>query len=118
MRAEDRLTDAVLLDCPKCGLPAEVTDRFILGGAPDPVEHVKLVCVAGHWFTPPVDFLPLAEQERLASTADAREIDARTIGASRVHRLTARLKAVWDELDYAQRRMLEIQTGVRLTGER
>jgi len=34
-----------LLECPACGLPAEIADRFTLGGAPDPVEHVKLVCV-------------------------------------------------------------------------
>jgi hypothetical protein len=46
-----------LLECPACGLPAEITDRFTLGGAPEPVEHVKLVCVARHWFTIPVDHL-------------------------------------------------------------
>jgi hypothetical protein len=42
-----------LLDCPECGLPAEITERFTLGGAPGPVEHIKIVCVTGHWFTPP-----------------------------------------------------------------
>jgi len=47
-----------LLNCPTCGLPAEITDRFTLDGAPTPVEHVKLVCVKGHWCTPPVDQLP------------------------------------------------------------
>jgi hypothetical protein len=46
-----------LLECPTCGLPAEVTDHFKLGGAPEPVEHVKLVCVMRHWFTIPVDML-------------------------------------------------------------
>jgi hypothetical protein len=49
--------DEPLLECPSCGLPAEVTDRFTLGGAPCPVEHVKLVCLAGHWCTPPADQL-------------------------------------------------------------
>jgi hypothetical protein len=44
-----------LRDCPTCGLPAEITDRFTLGGAPEPVAHVKLVCVMRHWFTIPVD---------------------------------------------------------------
>ena len=116
MSADDPLTYK-LLDCPACGLPAEVIDRFVLDGASDPVEHVKLVCVAGHWFTPPVGFLPLAEQERLASTADG-EVEVRTMRALRVHRLMARLKEVWDELEYAQRRSLEIQTGLPLTGER
>ena len=47
-----------LLECPDCGLPAEITDRFTLAGAPAPVEHVKVVCVMRHWFTVPVDQLP------------------------------------------------------------
>ena len=44
-----------LLDCPTCGGPAEITDRFVLDGAPGPVEHVKIVCVRRHWYTLPVD---------------------------------------------------------------
>jgi hypothetical protein len=44
-----------LFDCPTCGSPAEITDRFVLGGAPGPVEHVKIVCVRRHWYTLPVD---------------------------------------------------------------
>ncbi len=47
-----------LLECPTCGLPAEITDRFTLSGAPAPVEHVKLVCIRRHWYTLPVDQLP------------------------------------------------------------
>lgn len=53
-----------LLNCPACGLPAEITDRFILDGVPAPVEHVKLVCVRGHWYTPPVEELAWAESDR------------------------------------------------------
>ena len=53
-----------LLNCPTCGLPAEITDRFTLDGVPTPVEHVKLVCIVGHWYTPPVDQLPAEEPER------------------------------------------------------
>lgn len=49
------------MNCPTCGLPAEITDRFILDGVPTPVEHVKLVCVKGHWYTAPVDQLFVAE---------------------------------------------------------
>jgi hypothetical protein len=49
------LTPGALVDCPTCGLPAEVTDRFTLGGAPGPVEHVKVMCVRRHWYTLPVD---------------------------------------------------------------
>jgi hypothetical protein len=49
-------TDHVeLFDCPTCGSPAEILDRFVLGGAPGPVEHVKIACVQRHWYTLPVD---------------------------------------------------------------
>jgi hypothetical protein len=53
-----------LVECPACGLPAEITDRFTLGGAPGPVEHVKLVCVMRHWFTIPADQLAAADPPR------------------------------------------------------
>lgn len=53
-----------LVDCPTCGMPAEITDRFVLDGVPTPVEHVKLVCVRGHWYTPPIDQLLLPETRR------------------------------------------------------
>jgi hypothetical protein len=52
-----------LLDCPTYGLPAEITDRFILDGVATPVEHVKLVCVKGHWYTPPIDQLLVSQRE-------------------------------------------------------
>jgi hypothetical protein len=52
-----------LLNCPSCGLPAEITDRFMLDGAPGPVEHVKLVCVQGHWYTLAVDQLAPSKPE-------------------------------------------------------
>ena len=51
-------TAAQALQCPSCGLPATITDRFTLHGSPGPIEHVTLVCVVGHWFTPPIDSLP------------------------------------------------------------
>lgn len=35
--------------------------------------------------------------------------------ATRMSRTIARLKALWSDLDYAQRRLLEIQTGVAFT---
>ena len=53
------LTPDTLVNCPTCGLPAEITDRFTLAGAPGPVEHVKLICVRRHWYTLPVDMLRL-----------------------------------------------------------
>jgi hypothetical protein len=61
-----------LLDCPTCGLPAEITDRFVLGGAPGPVEHVKLVCVGRHWYTLPVDQIPRSAPAHEHSETAAR----------------------------------------------
>jgi hypothetical protein len=61
-----------LLECPACGLPAEITDRFVLNGAPAPVEHVKIACVRRHWFTLPVDVLAAAEPHG----SDPAEADA------------------------------------------
>lgn len=46
-----------IVDCPSCGLPAEIVDTFTLGSTDGPVEHVKVVCIAGHWFTPQADRL-------------------------------------------------------------
>lgn len=31
-----------LLDCPTCGLSAEISDRSLLDGVPGTIEHVKL----------------------------------------------------------------------------
>lgn len=87
-----------LLDCPACGLPAEIVARFTLDGSPLPVEHVKIACVGGHWFTLPVDSL------RLPALARAPRSIAR--------RAVAYLKDFWREYDHAGRRMLEIQLGV------
>ena len=41
---------------------------------------------------------------------DSKETDMRT--ATRVSRMIARLRALWSELDYVQRRVLENRTGV------
>jgi hypothetical protein len=46
------------LDCPGCGAPMEITDRFTLHGVHAPVEHVKVRCCVGHWYTIPTDWLP------------------------------------------------------------
>lgn len=54
------LAPGALVDCPTCGLPAEITDRFTLAGAPAPVEHVKVLCVRRHWYTLPVDMFPVS----------------------------------------------------------
>ena len=69
------LVPGALVNCPTCGLPADITDRFTLGGAPGPVEHVKLVCVRQHWYTLPVDMLPVNApvSEHTSNSGNARQ---------------------------------------------
>lgn len=45
--------DLELLDCPRCGLPAEVIGRFTLPGVDGDVEHVAITCILGHGDTAP-----------------------------------------------------------------
>jgi hypothetical protein len=70
------LEPRALVDCPTCGLPAEITDHFTLGGAPGPVEHVKIVCARRHWYTLPVDMfpvkVPVSERARTSRIAPRR----------------------------------------------
>jgi len=68
---DTELTLGALVDCPTCGLPAEVTDLFTLGGAPGPVEHAKIICVRRHWYTLPLETLTAttAASERTSASA-------------------------------------------------
>lgn len=54
------------LDCPawlgegrgaRCGLPAEVLQRFIMESTSGPLESVMIKCPAGHCFIAPIEFL-------------------------------------------------------------
>jgi hypothetical protein len=104
-----------LLDCPTCALPAEVVDRFVLDGSPHPVEHVKLRCITGHWFTFPTDTLGASERSdgghaMARRPAQVGRGDRRP--GSRFRRALTYLKGFWEECDHAQRRLLEIQLGV------
>jgi hypothetical protein len=44
-----------LINCPECGLPAEIIDRVMLPSTDGPIEHVKTRCVTGPWFLVPAD---------------------------------------------------------------
>ena len=55
----------ILLPCPACGLPAEVTDRFALTSTDGPVDHLALRCAARHHFKMPVEMLPAQSQQQL-----------------------------------------------------
>lgn len=66
-----------LLECPACGLPSEIVDRFTLDGTPGPVEHVKVVCVVRHWFTLPADELPPPQRSSPAEPGRGRDLGER-----------------------------------------
>jgi len=68
-------------DCPTCGAPTEVIDRFTLWGVPADVEHIKVRCVVGHWFTLPTDSLtpPPDGARRSVTVNDTSPIDDPTV---------------------------------------
>ncbi len=47
----------ILISCPECARPAEVTDRFVLASTDGPVSHLGLRCATGHLFRMPEDSL-------------------------------------------------------------
>jgi hypothetical protein len=56
----------MFLDCPayldqdgaaRCGLPAEVSRRFIMHSTDGPLESAMIRCPAGHWFNGPIESL-------------------------------------------------------------
>ena len=47
-----------LVDCPACGLPAELESRDMVAGTSGPEVHVQLRCPLGrHWFVMTEDVL-------------------------------------------------------------
>lgn len=61
----------MFLDCPeytdtggarRCGLPAEIQDRYVAAAAGGPLESVRIRCPLGHWFNGPVQLLALPRQ--------------------------------------------------------
>ncbi len=65
------------LDCPayldeegtvRCGLPAEVTCRFIMDSTDGPLESVMIRCPAGHTFNAPIEFLAFKKQPSTAES--------------------------------------------------
>jgi hypothetical protein len=56
----------MFFDCPayldeqrgvRCGLPAEVSCRFILNSTDGPLESAMIRCPSGHFFNGPIEFL-------------------------------------------------------------
>ena len=54
------------VDCPaytdrrgtiRCGLPAEVEDRYAMASTDGPLESARIRCPRGHWFNGPLEAL-------------------------------------------------------------
>jgi hypothetical protein len=72
----------MFVDCPaymdktgsvRCGLPAEVQDRYLMRSTDGPLESARIRCPRGHCFNGPVESLaveqprnPVAEREAIA----------------------------------------------------
>ena len=59
-------TSVMFLDCPaymdkhgdvRCGLPAEVEYRYVMGSTDGPLESARIRCPRGHWFNGPAEHL-------------------------------------------------------------
>lgn len=53
-----------IVDCPECGIPAEIEESSWLDSTSGPVEHLKIRCLRRHWFLVPRDRLPAASHSR------------------------------------------------------
>ena len=36
--------------CPECGAPAEVRSRSVWESTAGPIEHIRIQCIARHWY--------------------------------------------------------------------
>jgi len=61
----------MFLDCPeylnndaaaRCGLPAEVVERYTLRSTGGPLDSARIRCPRGHWFNGPIESLTLPAQ--------------------------------------------------------
>jgi hypothetical protein len=68
----------MFLDCPaytdrrgtvRCGLPAEVEDRYRVSSTEGPQESAKIRCPRGHWFNGPIEALTLDKYPSAAAPA-------------------------------------------------
>ena len=57
---------AMLVDCPaflgrdgavRCGVPAEVEERYTIGSTDGPLEGARIRCPRGRWFNGPMEAL-------------------------------------------------------------
>ncbi len=76
---------AMFLDCPaymdksgsvRCGLPAEVEDRYLMRSTDGPLESARIRCPRGHFFNGPVESLRLEERPDAPVACEAAECEA------------------------------------------
>jgi hypothetical protein len=53
--------------CPECGAPAEVRSRTVWESTAGPIEHIRIECVARHWFLMSVASLAAATRAMSAA---------------------------------------------------
>ena len=75
----------MLVDCPaflghdgaaRCGLPAEVEERYTIGSTDGPLESVKIRCPRGHWFNGPIESV-ITPEWRNRSIGSATRVSVR-----------------------------------------
>jgi putative two-component system hydrogenase maturation factor HypX/HoxX len=66
---------ATFLDCPaclglggaeRCGLPAEVEERYSIGSTDGTLESARIRCPQGHWFNGPIESLTIPQRSARA----------------------------------------------------
>jgi hypothetical protein len=69
----------MFLDCPaymdktgsvRCGLPAEVQDRYLMRSTDGALESARIRCPRGHWFNGPVESLTLEERQDVSGQSE------------------------------------------------
>jgi hypothetical protein len=64
----------ILVSCPDCSVPAEITERFRLPSTDGPVDHLVLHCAAGHHFRMAAERLP-ARQPQPANPGKDQQLE-------------------------------------------
>jgi hypothetical protein len=71
-------SQAIFMNCPayldndgalRCGLPAEVEDRYTVTSTGGPLESAKISCPRGHHFNGPIESLTVPEPPAAAAAA-------------------------------------------------
>jgi hypothetical protein len=72
--------ETMFLDCPayldrqgtaRCGLPAEVEDRYTMTSADGPLESARIRCPDGHMFNGPIESLTWVKDREAAASLEA-----------------------------------------------